>query len=209
MAVAETAFVTGLVVPAGVATSLGAFLASQGHFGLLEITLFAAAGALLGDSLGFWIGRKGGGRLRVRKGRLGELVGRQRARAGRLFDFHPLYAVSFARLVAFVRTLMPVTAGTSRMRYHRFVVYDLLGVAGWTAMYVAVGVLAGASWRRVSAWIGTGWAILFVVVGLVACLVGRRRAAEESELPWPLSQVDDPESLVPRDEPPSPGEVAC
>ena len=180
LAVAETAFVTGLVVPAGVATAFGAFLAAEGLFPLPDVVLFAGVGALLGDSVGYWVGRRGGSGLLRRPGRIGALARRHLPRTRELFGRHALYAVSVARLVPFVRTLMPMTAGASGVTYPRYLLFDLVGVAGWVTEYVAIGDLAGESWRRESGAVGTGWAVLFVGVALVAWLAARRRALREA-----------------------------
>jgi len=179
MAVAETAFVTGLVVPAGVATALGAFLAAEGLLDLWSVSGAAVAGALLGDGTGYWLGRRYGRGILAGEGRLRRLARRHEPRAARLFGRHPIYAVSFARVVSFVRTLMPWMAGMSGIGYARFLAFDLLGVAAWAAMYVGSGYLAGRSWRWVSGALGTGWAVLFVVVGLAAWLRSRHRRLED------------------------------
>lgn len=176
LAAAETAFVTGLVVPAGVATALGAFLATEGRLMLGDVALGAGLGALAGDSLGFWLGRRYGGALLSGEGRLRSLARRQEPRAAALFRRHPLYAVSLARVASFVRTLMPMLAGMSRVPYGRFLAYDMIGVAAWAGLYLGAGVLAGRSWRWVSGVLGTGWAIVFAVVGLGLWFAARRRA---------------------------------
>ncbi|MFW6199745.1 MAG: DedA family protein, partial [Gemmatimonadota bacterium] len=173
MTAAETAFVTGLVVPASVATAFGAFLASEGGLSLPVVAAFAAAGALLGDHLGFWLGRRFGPGLLRGNGRFRSLARRHEPRAAALFRGHPVYAVSFARLVSFVRTLMPMAAGMSRISWGRYVLYDLLGVGGWLVGYCAAGYLAGRSWRWVAGALGTGWAVLFAVAGGVWWLAAR------------------------------------
>lgn len=176
MAAAETAFVTGLAVPAGVATALGAFLASEGHLSLTSVIGAAGVGAAIGDSVGFWLGRLHGRRVLEGEGRMRKLARRHEPRVAALFEGHPIYAVSFARTASFVRTLMPWAAGMSRLSYLRFLVYDLLGVSAWAAVYLTAGYLAGTGWRRVSGILGTGWAVLFAVFGLIGWLVTRHRA---------------------------------
>jgi len=173
---AETAFVTGLVVPAGVATALAAFLASERVLPLAPVVLSAALGAALGDSIGFWLGGRFGLAALAGEGRIRRLARRNAPRIARLFGRHPLYAVSLARTVSFVRTLMPWAAGMSSIRYPRFLAYDLLGIAGWGALYVGVGYLAGESWRWMSGVLGTGWAVVFAGVGVVGWLLARRRS---------------------------------
>ncbi|MDX1568096.1 MAG: DedA family protein [Longimicrobiales bacterium] len=179
MTAAETAFITGLVVPASVATAFGAFLAAEGYLALPMVAGFAAAGALLGDQLGFWLGRRFGPGVLRGEGRLRSLARRHEPRAAALFRGHPIYAVSFARLVSFVRTLMPMAAGMSRISWGRYVFYDLLGVAGWLVGYCAAGYLAGRSWRWVAGALGTGWAVLFVVGAGVWWLIARHRRLRE------------------------------
>ena len=143
MAVAETAVPAGLVVPAGVALSTGALLAWQGLLSWETVLAASIAGALVGDSLGFWLGRRGSFVLNWMPGRLrGVALGAQE-RSRRLFQNHSLLAVTGGRLVAFVRTLMPATAGVSGISYPRFLLFDVPGVLGWAALYVALGVGAG------------------------------------------------------------------
>lgn len=179
MAAAETATVIGLMVPAGVATALGAFLASEGHLSLPSVAAAAGVGAAAGDSIGFWLGRRYGRRALGGEGRLRDLARRHEARFAALFERHPVYAVSLARTVSFVRTLMPWAAGMSRLSYGRFLAYDLLGVTTWAAAYLGVGHLAGRSWRWVSGILGTGWAVFFAAVGLTGWLVARQRALRD------------------------------
>ena len=180
---AETVFLTGLVVPASVATAFGAFLAAEGLLSLPAVAAFAATGALLGDNLGFWIGRRYGPGLLRGDGRFRALARRHEARTDALFRGHPIYAVTFARLVSFVRTLMPLAAGMSSIGYARYVVYDVLGVLGWLTAYCAAGYLAGQSWRWVAGVMGTGWAVAFAVGGLVWWWIARRRRLRAGEPP--------------------------
>lgn len=188
MTAAETAFVTGLVVPASVATAFGAFLAAEGTLSLPVVAAFAGIGGLLGDQLGFWLGRRYGPGLLRGGGRLRSLARRHEPRAAVFFQGHPIYAVSFARLVSFVRTLMPMAAGMSRLSYGRYVVYDLLGVAGWLTAYCTAGYLAGRSWRWVAGAMGTGWAVAFGLAGLAWWLVARYRRLEEGGGPTPVER---------------------
>lgn len=189
---AETCFVTGLVVPASVATSLGAFLASEGHLSLGTVAAAAWAGAAAGDSVGFWLGRRYGRSIIRGGGRLRALARRHEPRVSALFGRHPIYAVSFARTVSFVRTLMPWAAGMSRLTYPRFLAYDVLGLAAWGGLYLGAGYLAGRSWRWVSGALGTGWALLFAAVGLTGLLVQRHRTLRDPSRATAIPGDDGP-----------------
>jgi membrane-associated protein len=184
MAVAETAVPAGLVVPAGVALATGAFLAHQGLLGWEVVVPASMAGALVGDSVGYWLGRSGSPFLQRTLRRSPERVQRLARGAGertrRLFAHHALVAVTGGRLVAFVRTFMPATAGGSGMTYLRFLAFDVPGVVGWAALYVAIGLGAGEGWRAVSGEAGPGLAAVLavlVVLGAVALKVRVRRKA--------------------------------
>jgi membrane-associated protein len=177
MAWLETSLPIGLLVPAGVALALGAFLAHEGYLSLPHVILAAGLGGVAGDWTGYWLGRRW--RTSVFQwapGVAGRLARRHEAPTARVIRGRPLWAVSVARTVSFVRTLMPAAVGRSGMPFGRFVVFDALGIMGWLALYVGVGILAGASWRVASKVLGTGWALVFVLVATIAVVVGRTRA---------------------------------
>ena len=178
LAILETSFVTGLVVPSGVATSLATAVALERGTSLLPVALAAAAGGAIGDSLGFWIGRAG--RARWQDGTTGVAlqVRQMRAQASRWFGGRPFISVTIARLISFVRTVMPMTAGMSDLGYRRYLGYDIPGVIVWVALYMTAGAAAGRGWSWAHDAFGMGGAL--AVVGLVAggvWLARRRRAA--------------------------------
>lgn len=180
MAVAETSMPVGLLVPAGVALALGAFLATQGHLPFADVLVASGVGGLVGDSLGYWLGRSGFSRLLSTPGRVARTARRYEGLTARIYRGSPLVSVSLARTVSFVRTLMPASAGMSGMAYPRFLLFDVLGVLAWLALYAGVGILAGESWRVASTLLGTGWAALLVLLGVTGWVIARlhRRRGE-------------------------------
>lgn len=177
LAILETSFVTGLVVPSGVATSVATVLALQGRLELVPVVAAAIAGGAIGDSLGFWIGRGLGPRFLAGESKLARLAATRHAEASRFFGRHPAYSVTVARLISFVRTLMPMAAGMSGLSYRRYVPFELLGLIGWAILYVSIGALAGESWEAATRLVGIGGAIAFALAGLVLWIVWRRRRA--------------------------------
>lgn len=171
----ETAVFIGLVVPAEATVLFAAFLADRGYFEVESVLLATAGGALLGDSCGYMLGRHGGQRVAARGRFLGRLWQRHEAHVASLFQRHPSYSVSVARLISFVRTLMPWMAGMSGMPYRRFFLYDLVGVAVWATASVALGYLAGESWHLLTGVVGTTGAVFILVGVLLAFLAARRR----------------------------------
>lgn len=175
LAVLETCFITGLVVPSGMATSFATALAVEGELALAPILLAAGVGGAVGDSLGFWIGRRWGMRVLQGESRMARTARVRHARLSDFFERHPIYSVTVGRLISFARTLMPMAAGMSDLRYRTFLVYQLAGLAGWVAIYAGIGWIAGESWEAVARWVGMGGAVTFVLAGLVLWAVWRAR----------------------------------
>jgi membrane protein DedA with SNARE-associated domain len=178
LAILETSFVTGLIVPSGVATSLATAVALERGGSLFYVGLAAAVGGAIGDTAGFWIGRAGRARWQDGTSGFALQVRQIRAQASRWFGGHPFVSVTIARLISFVRTVMPMIAGMSDLGYRRFLGYDIPGVIVWVALYMTAGAAAGRGWSWATDAFGMGGAL--TVAGIVAgavWLVRRRRAA--------------------------------
>lgn len=180
MAILETCFVTGLVVPSGVATSVGTVLALEGRLELAPVVAAAIAGGAIGDGLGFWIGRLTGHRVLEGRSRFTRMVARRHATLSNFFGRHPVYSVTVARLISFVRTLMPMAAGMSGLSFRRYVPYELVGVVGWAILYVLIGVVAGESWEAATQLVGVAGAAAFGLAGVLLGLALRRRVSGRS-----------------------------
>lgn len=165
---AEVGLLCGLFVPAA---SIMLTVGALAHAGRLDLTLALAsttAGALAGDSLGYWEGRLWGHRLW--RGRLAHRVGTRRwRRAEAMIRAGGGGAVTVGRWIAFVRTLVPRLAGAAGIGYGRFLLFDAVGVVVWVPGTVLAGYVAGASYRRVTGTLGPlgALAAVAVVAGLV------------------------------------------
>jgi len=175
LAFLETCFLTGLVVPAGLATALGTVLALDGELRLAPVVGAVLAGGALGDSMGYWVGRASGQRLLVGGGAWARRLARRGAEVDRWFGRHPAYSVSLARVIAFVRTVMPMAAGMSRIGYTRFLAYELVGLVACVGLYVGIGAAARGSWEVATRALGIGGALAFCAVVLVVAWSVRRR----------------------------------
>jgi len=165
MAFLETSFVTGLVVPAGVALSLATVTAMEGALDFHDVALTALVGGFCGDSTGFWVGRLAGERLLGGRGPWAARAEDGHRDLNRFLGRHPVFSVTVARLVSFIRTFMPMAAGASDISYPRFLAYEVTGLVGWVAVYMSIGLLAGESWRLATRVVGTGSVLVFMVVG--------------------------------------------
>jgi membrane protein DedA with SNARE-associated domain len=133
-------------------------------------------GGFLGDAVGYWIGRRGGNALRERPGFVGDALRRYDRQGGRFVSGHPLFSVTGARLVAFVRTVMPVATGASRLPFAVYLLYEIPGLLLWFAMYAGIGFLAGESIERAGAVVGGLWLVVFSVVGVTLWVRRRLRS---------------------------------
>ncbi len=175
MAFAETAVPLGIMVPAGVALATGALLAHQGYLAWELVLAASISGAIAGDSAGFWLGKKGSSALLRVPGPFGRRVAMAQVRTSRLFRSHALVAISGGRLVAFVRTFMPATAGASGVAYLRFVAFDLVGIVGWALLYVSIGIASAEGWRALRGVQGSAVpALASMLAALVLGLLVRR-----------------------------------
>jgi len=174
LGLAEGAALLGLVLPGETAMILGGVLVSQGRATLGGMLVAGCVGSALGDSIGYWIGRRGGRRLRA--GRLGRKVGEHRWKQAEAFvRNNGRKAVFLGRFLGFLRTLVPPLAGSADMPYREFVMFNAPAAVLWAAGFVLLGVAAGGSWEKVSEWSGRASLILLaLVVVAVALFVAAR-----------------------------------
>lgn len=174
----------GVPLPGEIVLVSAALLASQqGHIDPLILGACAAGGAVVGDSIGYAIGRKGGKPLLERLGRKfpkhfgpGHV-----ATAERSFERWGMWAVFFGRFIALLRIFAGPLAGVLKMPYWKFLIANMLGGIVWaggtTAVIFYVGRVAEA-WLSRFSWLGLVAALL---VGLLSMLVVKRRAKKNAE----------------------------
>jgi membrane protein DedA with SNARE-associated domain len=174
---AEDAIFVGFVIPGETVAILGGVAASLGHVPFAAVLVVVVVAAILGDSVGFEVGRHLGGRvLRLRA------FDRHRERIGTAQDFlgrRGGVAVFLGRWTAFFRAVMPALAGMSRMHYPTFLSWNAAGGIAWGATVVTLGFVAGRSYAKVESYLGKGAAIVvaaLVVVAVVVWQVRRHRA---------------------------------
>jgi membrane protein DedA with SNARE-associated domain len=178
LAFAEAALFVGFGLPGETAVILGGVLANRASVSLTAIAAVAVIGAIAGDSVGYEVGRHFGTRLLATrifaKRQEGLERGQQflREKGGR--------AVFLARFTAFLRAVMPGLAGTARMRYRTFLLWNAAGGLMWAVGFTLLGYLAGASYQRVEKIAGRASALLLavIVLAVLAVVVIRRRRRE-------------------------------
>ena len=174
----ETALFFGFVLPAEIAVVLGGVLASRGRVSLPLLMLIVVAAAISGPLVGYEVGRRMGGRV-IGSRFLRRVSGTVEKGASAL-NSRGAIAVLVGRFTAVLRALMPALAGTARMPYRTFVLYNAVGGVIWGIGYCLLGYLAGSAYAAVERQVGAGFAIAIaalVVAALVIWAVRRRRRA--------------------------------
>jgi membrane protein DedA with SNARE-associated domain len=165
----------GAWVPGETALVTAAVLASQGHLEIEFVILVAAFAAILGDNIGYWIGRTGGRRIARRVPWLARFL----PPAERFFDRHGGKAVFFARFLAGLRVTGAWMAGISQMLWWRFLAWNAFGGIVWaTAVALVAYAFGRAAGDAISHYglYGAAAAVVAGLAGLVAIHLWRRRA---------------------------------
>jgi len=158
----------GLPLPGETVLLFAGFLAFHGKIQLLPAILIAIAGATIGDSLGFWLGRYGGTRLVNRFLRRNPWVAKRYDDAHRLFLKYGQWAVFTARFIAGLRVFAGILAGILLMPYPRFLVFNFTGAVCWATAIGSVGFLFGSNWDRLVNLLNQLNRITLVIVGVGA-----------------------------------------
>lgn len=164
----------GIPLPGETALVTAAAFAARGHLGITGVVLAAIAGAFLGDNAGYWIGRTGGIALVRRHGRFFHLDKRKLDRVRRFFARHGPKAVFIGRFVALLRTWAAFFAGTGRMAYGQFVLYNALGGIAWATIFGTLGYLFGRNLPTLERYIGRVSLALVLVAAVAGVVLWRR-----------------------------------
>ena len=168
----------------------GAYAGQTHHLNPWIIFAVASAAAIAGDNVGFWIGDKGGYRLAKRYGSKVRLDERKLKVGRYVFDHHGTKVVFFGRFVSILRTYAAFLAGTSKMRWRRFLPANAAGGIVWAAIYTFASYGAGATLRHLSGRIDLALgaaAVVVVVAVLIAVRHSTNRLVDKAELAYPGS----------------------
>lgn len=159
----EAALFVGFVLPGETTVIVAGVVASQGRVNFTALMILVVSCAILGDSVGYAVGAKFGGRLlelRLLRRHREELDKAMLSMARR----GPIY-VFFGRFTAFLRAVMPGLAGISRMAYRRFLIANALSGLLWGVAFTTLGYEAGHQLPRIERYSNfASYGILAVVV---------------------------------------------
>ena len=148
--------------------SAAIYAGSTHELNIWTLAAAAALGAIVGDNVGFWLGRRYGYQLLVRYGAVVRMNERRIKLGQFMFDRHGGKVVFFARFVAFLRVLAAALAGVNCMDWRRFLLFNALGGVAWAALFGWAGFTFGKEIESVT----TPLAVLSGAVAVAGFLCG-------------------------------------
>lgn len=181
----ENSVGAGVVVPGETLVIIGGFYARVGDLWLPLLMVVVVVGAIAGDNVGFWIGRRFGRGFLERHGRKVLVTPERLETAERYYEEHGGKTVFLGRFIPVVRSVGFIIAGVARMEWRRFIVYDVAGATIWGVGHTLLGYALGASyerWQKYLTPIGLGLlVVLLALIGGSKLLAARRQVKEDVE----------------------------
>jgi membrane-associated protein len=139
---AETGLFFGFFFPGDSLLFTAGILASQGFLNVYALVIGCILASILGDSIGYWSGKKYGRKLFERDS--GYFFKKKRLYDAEVFyEKHGKYAIIIARFVPVVRTFAPIVAGIGSMHYRTFISYNIIGGIFWASLMILMGYFMG------------------------------------------------------------------
>jgi membrane protein DedA with SNARE-associated domain len=182
----EAAFMLGFVIPGETAVIVGGVLASRNHVELPVMVLVVVGCAIVGDSVGYEVGRHLGPRILALKPMQKRAVAIERGQE--FLKRRGMVGVFLGRFTAFLRAMVPGLAGMSGMHYPRFLVANAAGGIVWGTTFTLLGYFIGQSIEKVT---GPASLILLAVIVLVVIALIIRSRRRERQMMNPNPEAND------------------
>jgi membrane protein DedA with SNARE-associated domain len=165
----------GVPMPGETLLIAGALLASRGSFSIVFLVITAVFAAILGDNVGYALGRFGGRRLVLRYGRYVLVTPARLARAERFFQSRGALIVIAARFFEILRQLNGIVAGISGMRWWRFLAYNAAGAVLWAGFWSTLFFQLGKQGERIGLLFRKyePFAAAIIVLAVICVIAGR------------------------------------
>jgi membrane protein DedA with SNARE-associated domain len=160
----------GVPLPGETVLIAAGALVHRGVLNFGEVLFFGILGAVVGDQIGYGVGRFGGRPFVLRWGRYLFVTPERLGRAEAFFDRHGGRAVFLARFVTGLRVFGALVAGISRMSWGKFALYNALGGTVWATVVVSLGYFLWASISLVEHWVGRASLLLVAALALALLL---------------------------------------
>lgn len=140
---AESGLFFGFFFPGDSLLFTAGLLASQGLLPIGWLLIGTAAAAILGDSVGYWFGKKAGPAIFSREDSF-FFHKKHVERAQKFYELHGKKTIILARFIPIVRTFAPILAGVGKMDYRTFLSYNIIGGLAWSLGLTSLGYFLGA-----------------------------------------------------------------
>ena len=160
----------GVPLPGETVLITAGVLVHRGALDFGDALFFGILGAVVGDQIGYWVGRFGGRPFVLRWGKYVFIAPERLGRAESFFDRHGGKAVFLARFITGLRVFGALVAGISRMPWAKFALYNVLGGTTWATAAVSLGYFLWASVGLVEHWVGR-FSLLLVAALVLAVLL--------------------------------------
>jgi len=164
----ETIFLVGLLIPGSTVILLLGAVAATGQLDFAGLFWFAAAGAILGDNLNYWLGKHYGQRW-MHWG-AGPLSHERLEQVHDFFVAHGAKSVFLGRFIPTIKELVPFVAGSAGMQRPVFILWNILGGLGWSLEWLGVGYLFARSLSLAQLWLSRLGLLMLVILLLVLLL---------------------------------------
>jgi membrane-associated protein len=182
----------GIPSPGETALILAAVLASQGQLNIVLVIVIGVASAIIGDNIGYFLGRKVGREVLEAPGPFQHRRRTVISAGDRFFERHGPKAVFFGRWIALVRVATAWLAGINHMRFREFFFWNALGGITWGVTFALVGYFGGKSAAHLIERFGVIAAVVLgvLIVGALVLMKVRERRAERSVHDQPAPQPE-------------------
>jgi len=173
---AEASIFFGFIFPGETAVILGGVVAKTGSVNIYLLGTLVVVGAILGDSVGYFVGDRYGERVLKFKLLQNRMSGIDTGLA--LLRKRGALAVFIGRFTAFLRAVMPGLAGLSKMHYRTFLKANAAGGLIWGVGFTILGYVIGGAYQRAekyAGWASTGLLIFILLIGVTLFIRGKRK----------------------------------
>lgn len=154
------------VLPSGIIIGMFGFFAAQGYYDIKDLIWFASLGAIIGDTISYYLGTKGT-RFFRNENRILRLSHLDKARE--FFNKHGNKSVLLSRFISPLRPLVPFVAGLSGMNKWEFLLWNVIGGFLWATLILTIGYFSGGAFATIETW--STRAGLFVLVMAIAAFI--------------------------------------
>jgi len=165
-AMLEASPLFGLFIPGQLIVIIGGFFVRLGIIDIGDTIFVAALGAILGDLIGYWLGRKYGYSFLTRFGKYFFFKKEYFDKTKILMNQHPGKTLIIGRFNSLTRAFAPFVAGSSNLPFAKFFIYNIIGGISWAITFVLAGYIFGKSYEIASKYIGR-----FIFIAIIVSII--------------------------------------